>query len=303
VKEHHECIIIGGGIAGLQAAIQLGRYEHDVLVIDSNAGRSNLCKSYHNILGWPDGVSGETLRALGRQHAEKYGVRFMNDQAVSSTQKDMFMEIETASGSVYQAQTLLLATGVMDRIPDIPGLKACLGLTVYVCPDCDGYEASGKSVLVLGGGNAGGNMALALAHWTSDILYINHEKDTHLNDSLKNKLAEKGIGYQHEAIREILIEENGGFKGVKLDSGKELSADCGFMAFGGNEVHSRLAEQLGAALSENRHIEVNPRTKETSVRNVWAAGDVSVHSEQSTIAMGEGTQAAIWIHKRLLGQK
>ena len=71
-----DCIIIGGGIAGLQAAIQLGRYRHQVVVIDSNQGRSTLCKCYHNILGWPDGVSGEEIRRLGRQHAEKYGVMF-----------------------------------------------------------------------------------------------------------------------------------------------------------------------------------------------------------------------------------
>ncbi len=79
----YDCIIIGGGIAGLQGAIQLGRYEHKVLVIDSNYGRSTLCKTYHNILGWPDGVSGPELRRIGRQQAESTGVEFLEDEAVS----------------------------------------------------------------------------------------------------------------------------------------------------------------------------------------------------------------------------
>lgn len=301
MEKQYECLIIGGGIAGLQAAIQMGRYKHDVLVIDSNDGRSNLCKSYRNILGWPDGVSGDTLRKLGKQQAEEYGVQFLNEKAVSCTEKGEWMAVETESGRIYEAKTLLLATGVMDRIPDIPNIRTCLGATIYVCPDCDGYEASGKRVLVLGAGKAGANMALALTHWTSDIVYINHEK-SELDYSLEMTLAERGITYRCEGIDKVLVETEDVFKGVKLASGEEWYADCAFIAFGGNAVHSEIAKQLGATLSENRHIKVNPRTKETSIRNVWAAGDVSVHSEQSTIAMGEGTQAAIWIHKRLIGE-
>lgn len=297
----YDCIIIGGGIAGLQAAIQLGRYKHDILVIDSNYGRSTLCKNYHNILGWPDGVSGETLRELGRRHAEKYGVRFSKDKVIKCMKQEDFIKIETERGTTYQAKTLLLATGVMDHLPDIPNIKSCLGLTVYVCPDCDGYEVSDKSVLVLGAGKAGANMALTLTYWTKDIMYINHEKSD-IEDTLREKLIRSNIAYKHEAISEVIKEDDSTFKGVKMQNGETLYADRGFIAFGGNKVHSDLAEQIGVKLMENRHIEVDPRTKETSVSNVWAAGDVVAHSEQSTIAMGEGAQSAIWIHKRLLGQ-
>lgn len=298
----YESIIIGGGIAGLQAAIQLGRYKHGVLVIDSNYGRSTLCKNYHNILGWPDGVSGETLRELGRQHAKKYGVHFSKDKVIQCTKQGDSIKVETETGKTYEAKTMLLATGVMDRLPDIPNIKSCLGLTVYVCPDCDGYEVSNKSVLVLGAGKAGANMALTLTYWTKDIVYINHE-ESDIEDSLKGKLTESNIVYKHEIISEVITENDSTFKGVKLKNGETLYADRGFIAFGGNKVHSELAAQIGVKLMENRHVEVNPRTKETSVSNVWAAGDIVAHSEQSTIAMGEGAQAAIWMHKRILGQK
>jgi thioredoxin reductase (NADPH) len=295
----YDCIIIGGGIAGLQAAIQLGRYKHDVLVIDSRYGRSTLCRCYHNVLGWPDGVSGDMLRELGRKHAEKYDIHFKEDKVTRCTKQADGIGVETESGTSYQTKTLLMATGVMDRIPDIPNIKPCLGLTVYVCPDCDGYEVADRSVIVMGAGKTGTNLALTLTYWTKDISYINHEEPD-IEYSLKEKLAQSGIAYIHQRIDKVITEGESTFKGVQLQNGEVLHADRGFTAFGGNEVHSELAEQLGILVMGNKHIIVDPRTKETNIRNIWAAGDIVAHSEQVTIAMGDGAQAAVWIHKRLL---
>ena len=107
-------------------------------------------------------------------------------------------------------------------------------------------------------------------------------------------------------IERVLTEGDaaeGRFRGVRLSGGEVIEADCGFVAFGGNEVRSDLARQLKVERMENRHIVTDPRTKMTSVPGVWAAGDVAVHSEQVTIAMGEGQQAAIWMHKWLLARE
>ncbi|MDD9266238.1 NAD(P)/FAD-dependent oxidoreductase [Paenibacillus sp. GCM10023248] len=299
--KQYDSVIVGGGIAGLQAAIQLGRYEHRVLVIDAGYGRSTLCKSYHNLLGWPDGVSGEELRRLGRMQAEKLGVTFVKDEVVQAVNKgkpgDGF-ELWGKSGQGYEAPTLLLATGLMDRMPEIPGLKPCLGLTIYVCPDCDGYEVRGRKTIVLGSGDAGAAMALKLRIRTDDLTYLNHGQCAvrmHMMDELKSQ----GIAYMADDIQEVL-QENGQFGGVMTASGKRIEAERGFIAFGGNEVKSDLARQLGAERMENRHIVTDPRSKMTSVPFVWAAGDVGVHAEQVTIAMGEGAQAAIWMNKVLL---
>lgn len=300
--EQVESIIVGGGIAGLQAAIQLGRYDHRVLVIDTGYGRSTLCKSYHNILGWPDGVSGEELRRLGRLQAEKLGVIFVNDEVVQVVNKgkpgDGF-ELWGKSGKGYEARTLLLATGLLDRIPELPKLKDCLGLTVYVCPDCDGYEIKDKKTIVMGSGDAGAGMALILSTRTDKLTYVNHQQRV-VNSELLVKLKEKGITYVAEDIREVIAEGNGYFRGIVLANGKSMEAERGFIAFGGNEVKSDLARQLGAERMENRHIVTDPRSKMTSVPFVWAAGDIGVHAEQVTIAMGEGAQAAIWMNKALL---
>ncbi|NEW08285.1 NAD(P)/FAD-dependent oxidoreductase [Paenibacillus sp. SYP-B3998] len=303
--EHYDCVIVGGGIAGLQAAIQLGRYEYRVLVIDAGSGRSTLCRSYHNLLGWPDGVSGEELRKIGRQQAERLGVIFAEDEVVQAVAKGKLgtgFELWGKSGKGYEALTLLLATGLMDRMPELPGLKSCLGLTIYVCPDCDGYEIKDKRTIVMGSGNAGASMALMLSRHTPYLTYINHEQRPIHNKNM-SELKHKGILYVDEDIHEVIAGADGKIRAVRLASGRQIEAERGFIAFGGNEVKSDLARQLGAERMENRHIVTDSRSKMTSVPFVWAAGDVGVHAEQVSIAMGEGSQAAIWMNKALLMMK
>lgn len=298
----YDCVIIGGGIAGLQAAIQLGRYKHEVLVIDAGYGRSTLCRDYHNLLGWPDGVSGDQLRKLGRRHAESLGVKFLTDEVVSAEKHESeFRLFVKHNNQDFIGKTLLLAMGVMDRFPDLPGLVPCLGLSIYICPDCDGYEVSDQRTLVLGSGDVGAGMALNLGYWTKDITYINHELKP-LSAKYKDQLKEQGISYVEQKIKEILQNE-GELQGVKLVNGNEIIAEKAFIAFGGNHVKTELAHQLGIERMENNHVVADPRTKQTNNKRIWAAGDIGVHSEQVTIAMGEGSQAAIWIHKSLLEMK
>src|SRR6476619_5086246 len=102
-----DCIIIGGGIAGLQASIQLGRYMHKVLVIDSGDGRSTLCRSYHNILGYPDGVSGQQLRELGRRQAEQLGVEWLNGKVKSIDKENNGFQVKVTSGEAFTTERLL----------------------------------------------------------------------------------------------------------------------------------------------------------------------------------------------------
>jgi thioredoxin reductase (NADPH) len=294
----YDCLIVGGGIAGLQAAIQLGRYNHKTLVLDAGDGRSAICHSYHNILGYPDGISGPELREIGRQQAGKYGVEFVIGKGAYAKKTMSGFEIESDSGETYKAKTLLLATGIMDRIPPFPELMPTLGISVYVCPDCDGREVKDKSTIVMGSGNAGANMALTLNYFTDEITYVNHE-NTKVDEEIAAAMKGKGIQYVEGPIEKILAD-GPDFSGVALANGEELFGERGFIAFGGNEVKSQLAQQLGVELHKNKHVLVDPRTKMTNVENVWAAGDVVAHSEQVTIAMGDGMQASIWIHKTLL---
>lgn len=294
----YDCIIIGGGIAGLQAAIQLGRYKHRVLVIDAGVGRSTLCRSYHNILGYPEGVSGEHLRTLGKLQAEQMGVQFLLEKVNQIKKEGQNFKLTLNDGSNYLGKRILLATGVMDRLPKIPALLPCLGESVYVCPDCDGYEIRNQHTIVIGSGNVGANMAITLSYWTDKLTFVNHEQKP-VDEKLLTQLKVKQIKYYEIPIEELSAEGHQ-FKGVRLQNGTKLQANHGFVALGSNEVKSQLAAQLGVELHENNHIVVNPRTKMTNIEHVWAAGDVVAHSEQVTIAMGDGAQAAIWIHKSLM---
>lgn len=297
----YDCLIIGAGIAGLQAAIQLGRYNHKTMVLDAGDGRSAICHSYHNILGYPDGISGPKLREIGRQQAERLGVEFIIGKADKARKINDGFEIESESGEIYNAKRLLLATGIMDRIPPFPDLMPALGNSVYVCPDCDGYEVKDKSTIVMGAGDVGANMALTLSYFSNKITYVNHER-TEVNEEKKAAMQEKGIQYVDGPIERVLAD-GPDFRGVILSNGEQILSERGFIAFGGNEVKSQLAQQLGVELHENKHVLVDPRTKMTNVEHVWAAGDVVAHSEQVTIAMGDGMQASIWIHKTLLEEK
>ncbi|MEK3707932.1 NAD(P)/FAD-dependent oxidoreductase [Paenibacillus sp. FSL R7-0198] len=293
-----DCIIVGGGLAGLQAAIQLGRYSaHQVLVIDAGEGRSTLCRTYHNILGFPDGVSGEELRARGRMQAERTGVSFEKDRIVKASRHGEKIQLFGTSGAEYRSKTVLLATGLSDRVPDIPGLTPTLGRTVYVCPDCDGYEIQDQRTVLLGSGEAGANMAMILIQRTNDLLYINHEQAP-ISAELHRSMKEEGVRYLEAAVQEVQQIEDGHITGVLTEDGQIFESERGFIAFGGNRVHYELAEQLGAVIADNKHVEADPRSLRAAT-NVWIAGDLGLHAEQATVAMGEGSIAAIWIHKAL----
>ncbi|MEK4661381.1 NAD(P)/FAD-dependent oxidoreductase [Priestia sp. FSL H7-0729] len=293
-----DCIIVGGGLAGLQAAIQLGRYSaHQVLVIDAGEGRSTLCRTYHNILGFPDGVSGEELRARGRMQAERTGVSFEKDRIVRADRHGEKIQLFGTSGVEYRSKTVLLATGLSDRVPDIPGLTPTLGRTVYVCPDCDGYEIQDQRTVLLGSGEPGANMAMILIQRTNDLLYINHEQAP-ISAELHRSMKEAGVRYLEAAVQEVQQIEDGHITGVLTEDGQIFESERGFIAFGGNRVHYELAEQLGAVIADNKHVEADPRSLQAAT-NVWIAGDLGLHAEQATVAMGEGSIAAIWIHKAL----
>lgn len=295
----YDCIIIGGGIAGTQAAIQLGRYStHRILVIDAGHGRSSICHTYHNIIGWPEGVTGEHLRKVGQEQAESLGAEYIQDTALEAARDGERFVVTTGTGKRFSAHTILLATGMLDRYPDIPGLQHALGYSVYICPDCDGYEIIDRKTVLIGSGEHASGMAVLLAERTPHLTYVNHDREP-IEERLLQHLQKIGVDYEEQRVTEVRANEHRELEAIVLEDGRVLEAERGFIAFSGKHVRTELAEQLGVTLESNRHVKTDPRTKMTDVEGVWAAGDIGLHSELSTIAMGEGTQAAIWIHKKL----
>lgn len=294
----YDCIIVGGGIAGTQASIQLGRYAHRVLILDSGSGRSSLCRNYQNILGYPEGISGNELREKGRKQAERLGVEIeLTTVTEVENHKSSFL-VKTEGGEIYKGRRLLFSTGVKDNLPSFPNLYPCLGMSLYICPDCDGYEVTDKKTIVMGSGNVGANMAHTLTYWTDQLVFIN-DTGEEIDKKHRYQLEKDRIEVIEEPIQE-LITNGSQFVGVHLRNGEQVTGEKGFFAYGGNHVQTDVAQNMGVDTHHNKHVVTDARTKETNVKHVWAAGDIATHSELVTIAMGEGSQAAIWIHKSLM---
>ncbi|WP_394217701.1 NAD(P)/FAD-dependent oxidoreductase [Halobacillus trueperi] len=290
----YDCVIVGGGIAGLQAGIMLGRYRHRVLMIDSGGGRSSLCHRYNNILGFPEGVSGQKLRQDGKKQAQSFGVETMEGNV---TDIHSHFIVETGEGKSIRTRVILFATGIEEKFPSIPGIKECLGLSIYVCPDCDGYEIIGEKTAVVGSGESGAQMALTLKDWSEDIIFFNQSGEP-LSLDVQGKLRERRILVQQAQV-ENFEHNRGQLEAIQTVGGHRWEVGKAFLVFRGNRVQSDLAVKLGAEATDKGHLVVDPRTKMTNIEGVWAAGDVVDHSQFVTTALGDGAQAAVWIHKWL----
>src|SRR5690606_10250862 len=157
--------------------------------------------------------------------AAGYGVQFVTGSAASAERWESWFRVrcepEESLPADYDGRTLLLATGVADRFPQFPGLRECLGLTVFICPDCDGYETAGKRTIVMGSGNSGAGMALALTYFSNDLVYVNHELAS-VGERLAAKLQEAGVQVLDARLERILTAGDaaeGRFAGVALADG------------------------------------------------------------------------------------
>src|SRR4051812_3240904 len=174
--------IVGGGPAGLSAAIWLCRYLHHVVLIDSGDPRNWETRGVNGFLGLPR-IRPAELRAKGRDEARAYGAVLVDDCVQRSERAgDGEFLLTLASGTVYQARRLLLAIGLKDVWPDIPGLGRVYGETAHVCPDCDGYEARDKKTVVVGRGRKAVGMALNLSTWTKEIIICTNGHAPELDD-------------------------------------------------------------------------------------------------------------------------
>jgi len=165
-EQFYDVSIVGGGPAGLAAALWLARYLHKVVVVDSGDPRNWETRGINGYLGH-QGIKSPELRALGREECTNFGVEFVDgivDTAVDEPGE--LFSIQLRGGMAIKARRILLAIGIKDVWPDIPGLERCYGETVHVCPDCDGYETRDKKTVVVGKGRKAVGMALALMTWT-----------------------------------------------------------------------------------------------------------------------------------------
>ncbi len=290
--------IIGGGPAGLTAGIFLGRYLHRVALVDSGDPRNWETRGVNGFLGHP-GIRPSDLRGKGRDDAREAGVELVDAlcECVTKHDDDRF-ELFLAGGARIEAKRLLLAIGLKDVWPEVPGLIPVYGKSAHVCPDCDGRECVNKRVVVLGKGRKAVGMALNLTTWTRDIIICTNGAPADLDlPEYREKLEALGIPVLENPIS-CLRHRGADLKAVEFEDGRHLDVDKIFIAIGQYPADD-LGAQLGCERDSGGHIVVD-RGYRTSVKGCYAAGDIIPGTQLAIAAAGDGAVAAVSIHKSLV---
>ena len=291
-----DCLVIGGGPAGLTAAIYLARSHLSVVAVDGGHRRAALIPRTHNHPGFPDGISGPDLLARMRRQAELYAAILVNGEVESLT-KDGDVFIAKTSDASIAAKTVLLATGVVNRRPalleQVHDAALAAGLLRY-CPICDAYELTDQPVAILGTGEQGVREAEFLRSFTASVTLIAVDGPHDLDDNQRSRLTNAGIAVVDEPCL-----------GVELKPRQiDILFQCGRRSFAsvypalGSEIRSALAIGLGAKVTKEGCLIVD-KNQRTNVAGLYGAGDVVLGLDQLSHAMGEGGVAAITIRNDL----
>ena len=293
-----DCLIVGGGPAGLTAAIYLARFHLDILVVDGGKSRASWIPCTRNVSGFAEGIEGTELLQRMRDQACKYGAKIQTE-FVTKLERDESTGLFTATwgSGCRQARTVLLATGVSNRRPpieeDLHDDALARGLIRY-CPICDGYEVTDKKIGVIGSDSHGVAEALFLRSYTADVTLIAPDKAMRLKSEDHKKLRDAGIDCVDGPTQAVAISNE--FIVVDTAEG-HYTFDSIYPALG-SDTHTQLAEQVGARLGEDGCIAID-RHQRASVPGLYAAGDVVIGLDQISHAMGHGGVAATTIRNDL----
>ncbi|MGE5537534.1 MAG: NAD(P)/FAD-dependent oxidoreductase [Gemmatimonas sp.] len=292
-----DCVIIGGGPAGLTAAIYLARFRRSFVLVDAGNSRASWIPLSHNHSGFPDGIGGRDLVARMEAQARRYGSDIKAGTVDAVTGRDSAFTAALSDGTALEARTVLVATGVIDLEPELPNLfNAVQRGLIRHCPICDGYEVRGKNVAVICASAAQVGEALFLRTYTPRVTALFPGGRARLSDGRRAELDAADI--RVIAARPSAVEiEAEGLARITLADGRELAFDAVYSALG-TVPRSDLLRALGARLSRDGRAVVDHRQM-TSIDGIYAAGDIVVGLNQISVAMGQAAVAATAIHNRL----
>jgi thioredoxin reductase (NADPH) len=293
-----DCVIVGGGPAGLTAAIYLARFHLDILIVDGGKSRASWIPCTRNLSGFPDGIEGSKLLQRMRDQAFKYGTK-LETEFVTKLERDGDSGLFTAtwgSGNAI-ARSVLIATGVTNRRPPMDEAlhddALARGLVRY-CPVCDGYEVTDRKVGVIGSDSHGVAEALFLRSFSADLTLIAPDKALNLKPADVEKLKAAGIECVDGPAQAVAILD----RCIVVDTAEgHHTFDTIYPALG-SDTHTQLAEMVGADLSRDACILVDDHMR-TSIAGLYAAGDVVIGLDQISHAMGQGGVAATTIRNDL----
>ncbi len=291
-----EVIVVGGGLAGLSAAVYLGRSKRRTLVLESGHSMAVWEPDVQNYLGFPEGISGEDLLRRGRQQAERYGTEFAHDEIAAVEHDPQGFTLQGHHGP-YQTRRLLLATGLTHMPPEIPEVRACLGRSLFFCKDCDGYRVQGGRIGIVGRNNEAVDYALAMLFYSPTVVILTNGQQIMWDKVHADWIEEYRIPVYEESVIEV-EHKDGAIRSVGFKNDRRIAIDYLF-ATRGDISHSQLARSVGAKLNGQGEIEVDENMR-TSVHGMYAAGCVTPANCQMIISAGQGATAAQAIIRDLL---
>lgn len=296
-----DAIIVGGGPAGLSAALLLGRCLRRVLVADAGRQRNRRARRMHGFLT-QDGTAPDEFLRLAREQLRPYDtVTLVESEALAASCHGERFVVMLRDGASHEAPALLLATGVTDRLPPLEGIEAFYGRSVHHCPYCDGYEWRGRRIAVYGSDDGhGGALALLMLQWSPDVhLFVDGAPD--LSDDMRERLLRRGI-VVHEPRIARLCGNASALQSIELADGRRVDRDALFF---NAEQHQRspLAEVLGCRFTARGGVDTGDHDVTTNVPGLYVAGDATRDVQLVAVAVAEGVKAAFAIHKRLLGSE
>lgn len=295
-QDHYDVVIIGGGAAGLSAALMLGRARRRVLVVDARAPRNAKAGHMHGYLS-RDGMPPMELLEHGRDEVLSYGGVIVTDYAEKAEQVDGGgFRVALASGCVVTGRQLLMATGLTDVLPDVPGVKELWAGDVHVCPYCHGWEVRDGALATLATGPMSAHHTLLIRQWSDDLVYFLNGHP--LEEADRVKLVARGVRIEERPVGR-LVEDGGRLKAVELADGTLVAREAVFLV-PGFESNSTLLDGLGCEADPETGWTVMGPGGRTSVPGVWAAGNVADPSAGVIAAAGAASVIAAQINAALV---
>ena len=303
METEYDVVVVGGGAAGLSGALALSRARRSVLVVDGGAPRNAPAAHAHNYLG-REGTPPRELLAIGRGEVAGYGGQFTDGEVTSAAPVDGGFEVRLADGRSVRSRRLLVTTGLVDELPDVPGVRELWGSAVLHCPYCHGWEVRDQAIGVLATSAAGVHQALMWRQWSADVTLFLHTGPQPTEEEWE-QLAARGISV---VVGEVagLESADGRLTGVRLDDGTVLARDAVVVAprF---TARAGVLESLGLEVVEHRMGELVmgsgvpvDGTGATAVPGVWAAGNVTDIKAQVISSAAAGLTAGAAVNADLI---
>lgn len=291
----YDVIIVGAGPAGLSAALMLGRSRRHVLVCDTGKPRNAASRAMHGFLT-RDGIDPHEFLRTAREQMRRYDCVEIRDIAVTAAEcRESRFQVTLADGSTLASRKLLIATGVVDNLPDIPGFQQLYGRSVFHCPYCDGWEVRDRPLAIYGRGARGLGLSLELTGWSRDlVLCTDGPPEIEAEDMAR--LDRHGIRVRRERI--IRLDGAERLERIVFRSGEPLERHALFFTTGQTQ-QSELAVSLGCVLNEKGTVRTG-KYEATHLRGLFVAGDASRAVQWVVVAAAEGAEAAFAINTDLL---